>query len=355
MTTFTNSVRTLGLAFAMLVLVALPLASARAADLDGWYSGGDYYDYGYDTGGWYSGGDYYDYGYDTGWYSGGDSYDYGYDYYDYGSYDYTTPSYTSYDYYTPTSFSGSTYYPQNSYVPYVAPSYTPPASTYNTNVNDNTTTNTNTNTNTNTQNQTQTNNQVVTVNVPQGQTQTVYQPVYQPVYQQPTCNYCGCAGYTCPTYDVCPNIPGVQTTVPSGYYVQNGYCYQNVYPTYSQPSPAPYVTLSAVPYTGLELGPMGTALYWSFLVLWCLAMAYLIVVKRVQNKIVSGLNNMFFGSTPLTAGGSTSLTAGGSAGHAPASKSHAAHGHSAHAHAPAKERIAGTENIDPFIASQINR
>lgn len=123
--------------------------------------------------------------------------------------------------------------------------------------------------------------------------------------------------------------------------------YSQPYPIYTPPAPyyppvqrAPYVSLSAAPYTGLELGPLGTALYWSFLVLWCLVAAYLIVVKKVQNKIVAGLNSFLFG-TPAAAG------------HA-----HTAHvAHSVHsAKAPAKAHAApASEGIDPFIASQIHR
>ncbi len=58
----------------------------------------------------------------------------------------------------------------------------------------------------------------------------------------------------------------------------------------------PYVTLSAVPYTGLDLGPAGTALYWGFLVLWCLFAAYLIVVKRAHLSIARRAHVFLFGS-----------------------------------------------------------
>ncbi len=40
--------------------------------------------------------------------------------------------------------------------------------------------------------------------------------------------------------------------------------------------PLAFVYLSQIPYTGLDLGPLGTALYWLMLVLWSLAAAYLI-------------------------------------------------------------------------------
>ena len=40
--------------------------------------------------------------------------------------------------------------------------------------------------------------------------------------------------------------------------------------------PLAFVYLSQIPYTGLDLGPLGTALYWLMLVLWSLAAAYLV-------------------------------------------------------------------------------
>ena len=56
-------------------------------------------------------------------------------------------------------------------------------------------------------------------------------------------------------------------------------------PPIQVPPQVPYVTLSQVPYTGLDLGTWGTFVYWTSLALWCLFMAYLIVVKRVHYKI----------------------------------------------------------------------
>ncbi len=42
-------------------------------------------------------------------------------------------------------------------------------------------------------------------------------------------------------------------------------------------NPVSYVYLADLPYTGLDLGPVGTALYWLMLVLWSLAIAYLVL------------------------------------------------------------------------------
>jgi hypothetical protein len=41
--------------------------------------------------------------------------------------------------------------------------------------------------------------------------------------------------------------------------------------------PLSYVYLSDLPYTGLDLGPIGTALYWLMLIGWSLAIAYLVL------------------------------------------------------------------------------
>jgi hypothetical protein len=115
--------------------------------------------------------------------------------------------------------------------------------------------------------------------------------------------------------------------------------YPPIPPTYyPQPPRQPYVALSATPYTGLELGPLGTALYWSFLVLWCALAAYLVVVKRVQNKVFAGLNSFLFGSTASH----TSQTAQVAHARTPMR-------HSAPVAAPVED------GIDPFIASQITR
>ncbi len=43
------------------------------------------------------------------------------------------------------------------------------------------------------------------------------------------------------------------------------------------PQPLAYLYLSQIPYTGLELGPVGTVLYWIALVGWALALAYLVL------------------------------------------------------------------------------
>lgn len=295
--TFTNtSIRNISIALVAVLFAATFLAVApvaKAADLD--IGGGDY-------GGWST------------------------DYFT----DYSSPSYDNYggwstDYYTDyssPSYGGGSYgggmggwsYPVSSFGGFGG--YGGSSSSFtNTNVNQNYNSNYCTNGSCNTAI-----NAPTTVTVANSQpTYPVYQPVYQPVYTSvvPT--------YAPAQYDVCPNLPGIQPSLMPGYYIQNGYCYQNYAPNYQQP----YVTLSAVPYTGLELGPVGTALYWGFLVLWCLMAAYLIAVKKVHNKIAAWF-----------AGSKAEHTVVSHAQVAPA--------------APAKV-APQYDGIDPFIASQIHR
>lgn len=64
---------------------------------------------------------------------------------------------------------------------------------------------------------------------------------------------------------------------------------------YPQPPVVPYVTLATVPYTGLDLGPVGAVVYWGFLALVCLVLAYLIAVRRLQNDIARSLKTFLFG------------------------------------------------------------
>ncbi|MDB5195415.1 MAG: hypothetical protein JWO84_599 [Parcubacteria group bacterium] len=71
--------------------------------------------------------------------------------------------------------------------------------------------------------------------------------------------------------------------------------------------PLSYVYLADLPYTGLDLGPVGTAIYWLMLILWSLAVAYLVLWGMVP----AGLRR--FG------------LAGATASYAPASIAPAAH------------------------------
>ncbi|MDE2071324.1 MAG: hypothetical protein KGI70_01150 [Patescibacteria group bacterium] len=228
------------------------------------------------------------------------------------------PMDTGYGYstsYIPTSYYASSY----GYMPSSFYSGIPSISNTNTNVNTNTCNNNACNTNIN-QPTTVTNTTPIVYSSPSAPSYSypVYGPSY-PVYAQT---------YQPVTYDVCPNLGGYQYSVPAGYYVVNGNCY----PQQNQP----YVSLSAVPYTGLDLGFWGTLAYWGFLVLWCLVAAYLVAVKRVQNTLVSALNRFLFGTAPTlaTAGASAQLAT-------PTAK------------AETKVEPAPRTGIDPFISSQI--
>ena len=63
---------------------------------------------------------------------------------------------------------------------------------------------------------------------------------------------------------------------------------------YASPVLTQTVSLAAVPYTGLDLGPIGTVLYWAFLGLWAVLGTYLLVIKRVQDKIAQRIEKYFF-------------------------------------------------------------
>src|SRR3989344_1274594 len=290
MTTFKNTLVGSSVALMALVSLALPFAPIQAADLfDGGYDVYDYSggDYGYDTYD-YSGSDY---GYDVYDYSdsGYDVYDYSGSDYGYDVYDYEGSSYGGYSYggggsmpYFPTSYANQSYRSNYSYPTF----YTPPSKSSS---NSTVTTNTCVNNSCNYTDNSIVDNSVKISNSFNNQKQKKQQyNGYSQGYGQQGYNY--------------------------GSYNYDNHCY-----TYAAPiayNTTPYITLSQAPYTGLDLGPVGEVLYWTFMVLWCLGAAYLIVVKRVQNKLVGFLYGFLFGS----------------------------------ASAPVTE-----DGIDPFIASQIKR
>lgn len=277
-------------ALAAVVMLATPTVFAQAADFD---MGGDFgsytdsIDYSYPAS--------YDYGSDFGSYT--DSIDYTYPVSsDYGSYTdsidyYSTPSYDYSSYGTASygvgswGWGGGSWGGSSGYSSSVSSVYAP----------------TNTCTATNSCNSYWNSDDHSVVNI---QNSTPSYPVY---YSQPSYNYSGCGSI----YGAgCITQPTVSYTA------------------------TPYVSLTAVPYTGLDLGPGGEALYWSFLVLWCFAAAYLIAVKKVQNKVLAALNSFFYGSPK------SEIAA---AAHAPASDSFA------------RSAPVTTSGIDSFIQAQINR
>jgi len=121
---------------------------------------------------------------------------------------------------------------------------------------------------------------------------------------------------------------GQQVTCSATVYINNNTYVPPVYPN------TPYVTLAAVPYTGLELGPVGTVLYWAFLAFWCALAAYLIVVKKVQNSVYNSLKTVLFGSNDTVVA------------------AHSAHAAHVSYTTPA---VHSDDVVDSFIVQQINR
>ena len=64
--------------------------------------------------------------------------------------------------------------------------------------------------------------------------------------------------------------------------------------------PLAYLYLSQIPYTGLDLGPVGTTLYWLALIAWALALAYLVLfgaapianrsLRNFSSRVLTALN-----------------------------------------------------------------
>lgn len=117
----------------------------------------------------------------------------------------------------------------------------------------------------------------------------------------------------------------------------------------------PYITLDSVPYTGLELGPVGTFVYYAFLIFWAAFAAYLIAVKRIHNDVYNMLKAMLYG-TPAVA-----QQKAGTQMVWPESRMTAAEGEPRTFAGRVSVKPASvpphdlTEGVDPFIASQISR
>lgn len=245
------------------------------------------------------------------------------------------------------------------------------------------------NVNNNQNNNQNVNNNVVNVNIPGYQ----YQPT-TPTYQNPTCtltasqtyvnygqavtlnwysNYANSGFINNNVGNVNPSgsrtvYPTQTTTYTGTFYGYNGQtvqCSATVYvQNYVQPpvyqNPVPYVTLSAVPYTGLDLGPVGTIVYWAFLVAWSLFAAYLIAVKRVHMSIYRWYTKTLFGSTEFTTSGAATPVVATSAGALSQSEllslvqklAVLVDGPKASTSAITP---AANSGVDPFVLSQINR
>ena len=232
------------------------------------------------------------------------------------------------------------------------------------------------NNNNNTNNNTNTNNNVITINTPAPQTQIIYSDSGSRSRSSSRSDY-RYNDYGACTITVSPTVVaygqsttlswssnsgnsgwiegvgsvaayGSMQTTPtrSGVYTgrfvgNNGQtitcsAYVTVAGAYVPPAyNTPYVSLASVPYTGLELGPYGTVIYWSFLILWCLFAAYLVAVKKIQNTIA----NWFVGKRNVSA-------------HTQVAHTHEAHAeHVTHEEAPAHSYREDT--VDSFIAQQL--
>jgi hypothetical protein len=121
--------------------------------------------------------------------------------------------------------------------------------------------------------------------------------------------------------------------------------------------PLAFVYLSEVPYTGLDLGPIGTAFYWAMIALWSFAAAYLVFfnalpfayrrigrfgesVKDVLNQPAPAPAHPVMASAPVHAPAAPAHAPAANHGHAPA--------HGAH-HAPAAHKAPVVEH-DGFRA-----
>ena len=280
-------------------------------------TGGGYSTNGYSTGGYSTG------GYSTGGYTTGSGYMV-------GGTGYSTGYYTQPTYSTPVSTPSNTYAPVNTWDN--GNTYAP------TTVTDTTTDNTCTGNSCNSDDHSVVNitnpapvinNNNVVDNYTPPQTTSVQTPV---VYVQNQNQNQVCAS-------------GYYGTYPNCYINQAPYSQPVVYQqpqVYQQPvayqQAAPYVSLTQVPYTGLDLGFWGTIAYWGFMVVFALFAAYLIAVKRVQNNVARYLKVVLFGADDEAVA-------------VPATVAYA----EVAVAAPAVAHNTNSDVIDSFIMSQINR
>jgi hypothetical protein len=109
--------------------------------------------------------------------------------------------------------------------------------------------------------------------------------------------------------------------------------------------PLSYVYLSQIPYTGLDLGTFGTIVYWLGLILWSLALAYLVLFKLFPYVVRRA---SAFGMEVGRAVNGPVHDAHADHGHVPAPSAHAAH--SAPAPLPRVEPVI-VPHTDPIVSS----
>ncbi|HWO07286.1 MAG TPA: hypothetical protein VNM40_01725 [Candidatus Paceibacterota bacterium] len=246
-------------------------------------------------------------GFDSGCYNCYDPcWDCGYTSYYYDDYCYHCYSYRTPTYYTPLCYDCGGHY---SVIPVVTQGARPSGggggsqsqSQSQSQVSNNTNTNTNNNVNIN-------NNTAVAVAQVQigGQTASYPTPSY-PTYPAPYCNIYQAQSGSYGSYGVRPvylswnssnaqsaylsnygsvGVNGSQTVYPSytttytltvyGYNGQQATCQTTVYASTYTPT-TPYVSLTQIPYTGFDFGPIGNAMYWAGLAVFALGGAFLAV------------------------------------------------------------------------------
>jgi hypothetical protein len=115
-------------------------------------------------------------------------------------------------------------------------------------------------------------------------------------------------------------------------------------------APAPVasmVYLSQIPYTGLDLGPVGTVLYWILLVLICAAAAYLSIfsfipwIYKALNSWGDDVGDMLNPSGGFAMAGASGAGAHGSSAHAQSNAHDVGAGYNPHANVPASPYTAG--------------
>ncbi len=109
--------------------------------------------------------------------------------------------------------------------------------------------------------------------------------------------------------------------------------------------PLSFVYLSEVPYTGLELGPWGTALYWLMLIGWSAALAYLVLFNAVPLAFARAKS--FGGSVKEALNAEPSESHGSHAAHS-APAAHAPAHHDAHPAPETPVRASGFNQHDGF-------
>ncbi len=132
-------------------------------------------------------------------------------------------------------------------------------------------------------------------------------------------------------------------------------CYATVVVSGTTPAPAGSISLSQVPYTGLDLGPIGTIIYWLTLLIICALVAYALVVKRVQESFLMNVRIVLFGHPEKASHPVYKKAEMNTAKAAPASAAVAPTTAVGGVELPTISASSSEDKTDDFIMSQINR